>query len=121
MKVTVPAEQNTQLPGSGSDLRQPSTRMNQSASRSKSWTARTGSELRICIPSVCCRGASLPCWHWLPKGVRAVGTYVRYSLSMTEYMNVERPAFVPVKPGGEPKPIVARLVRLDGTEVRVPG
>ena len=55
------------------------------------------------------------------QGTGSVGTYVRYSLCMTEYMNVERPAFVPVKPGGEPKPIVARLVRLDGTEVRVPG
>lgn len=36
-------------------------------------------------------------------------------------MNAERPANVPVRPGGEPAQIVARLVRLDGTEVNLPG
>jgi len=40
---------------------------------------------------------------------------------MSEYMNVERPADIPVKPGGEPALITARMVRLDGTEVLVPG
>ncbi len=40
---------------------------------------------------------------------------------MTEYMNEESPANIPVKKGGESAPIVARLVRLDGTEVSLPG
>jgi hypothetical protein len=35
---------------------------------------------------------------------------------VTEYMNMDRPANIPVRPGGEARPIVARLVRLDGTE-----
>jgi hypothetical protein len=44
-----------------------------------------------------------------------------YSLLMTEYMNMERPRNIPVRPGGEPRPVIARLVRLDGTEEYAPG
>lgn len=40
---------------------------------------------------------------------------------MTEYMNMDRPSNIPVRPGGEPRQVIARLVRLDGTEVFVPG
>lgn len=40
---------------------------------------------------------------------------------MAEYMNVERPPVIPVRPGGDPAAVTARLVRLDGTELRVPG
>ena len=35
---------------------------------------------------------------------------------MSEYMNEQRPANIPVRPGGDPRLVVARLVRLDGTE-----
>ncbi len=35
---------------------------------------------------------------------------------MPEYMNTERPASIPVRPGGEPRRVTARLVRMDGTE-----
>src|SRR5579859_3453579 len=54
MKVTAPARQKTQLPGSGSVRWQPSTRVNQSADRSRSWTARTGLEPRICTGTHLC-------------------------------------------------------------------
>ncbi len=40
---------------------------------------------------------------------------------MAEYMNVERPPVIPVRPGGDPAQVTVRLVQLDGTEVRVPG
>ena len=40
---------------------------------------------------------------------------------MAEYMNVEKPANIPARPGGEPRRVVARLVRLDGNEEFVPG
>ena len=40
---------------------------------------------------------------------------------MSEYMNEQRPANIPVRPGGDPRLVVARLVRLDGTEVFLPG
>ena len=40
---------------------------------------------------------------------------------MAEYMNVEKLANVPARPGGEPRRVVARLVRLDGNEEFVPG
>lgn len=40
---------------------------------------------------------------------------------MAEYMNVERPPIIPVRPGGDSAPVSVRLVRLDGTELRVPG
>ncbi len=40
---------------------------------------------------------------------------------MSEYMNEQRPANITVRPGGDPRPVVARLVRLDGTEVLLPG
>ena len=52
--------------------------------------------------------------------VRTSRTAVQ-SWSMAEYMNMDRPRNIPVRPGGEPKPVVARLVRLDGTEEYVPG
>ena len=35
---------------------------------------------------------------------------------MSEYMNEQRPASISVRPGGDPRLVVARLVRLDGTE-----
>ena len=40
---------------------------------------------------------------------------------MPEYMNAERPANIPVRPGGEPRRVIARLVRMDGTEEFLPG
>ena len=40
---------------------------------------------------------------------------------MSEYMNEQRPANIPVRPGGDPRPVVARLVRLAGTEEFLPG
>ena len=40
---------------------------------------------------------------------------------MPEYMNQERPRNIPVKAGGEPRRVVVRLVRMDGTEEFVPG
>jgi len=40
---------------------------------------------------------------------------------MTDYMNAERPANIPVRPGGEPRRVIARLVRMDGTEEFLPG
>src|SRR5215475_5152671 len=48
MNVTAPVRQKTQLPGSGSLRRLPSTRTNQSAETSRSCTARTGSEPVTC-------------------------------------------------------------------------
>ena len=40
---------------------------------------------------------------------------------MTEYMNMDRPRNIPVRPSGEARQVVARLVRLDGTELFLPG
>ena len=40
---------------------------------------------------------------------------------MSEYMNEQRPALIPVKPGGEPAAVLVRLVRMDGTEMLKPG
>ena len=40
---------------------------------------------------------------------------------MTDYMNEQRPASIPVRPGRDPKPVVALLVRLNGTEEFLPG
>jgi hypothetical protein len=40
---------------------------------------------------------------------------------MPEYMNAERPPSIPVRPGGEPRRVIARLVRMDGTEEYLPG
>ena len=40
---------------------------------------------------------------------------------MTEYMNMDRPRNIPVRPGGEPRQVLARLVSLDGSEAFVPG
>jgi len=41
--------------------------------------------------------------------------------AMPDYMNTERPANIPVRPGGEPRRVLARLVRMDGTELFMPG
>ena len=38
---------------------------------------------------------------------------------VADYMNVERPPVIPVRPGGDPTQVTVRLVQLDGTEVRV--
>lgn len=40
---------------------------------------------------------------------------------VADYMNVERPPVIPVRPGGDPTQVTVRLVQLDGTEVRVRG
>jgi len=39
---------------------------------------------------------------------------------MTDYANAARPPRVPVRPGTQPYPVLARLVRVDGTETWAP-